>query len=142
MSIFIDWNAAISNRNGRVQTSGAKLTNYTMKDGRTQACLTIYEDAMKRMRWAIGDRLMFAPGDYNGRPIVGIRRVQAGGRAISPASSSKGLSERLAGRSVAGACRWSTEVFALYSGSAPNKDLIETDDGALIMFLEQNKPET
>ena len=138
MPLTINWDIAKAARPGRgsSQNSGAKLVNYLMKDGRRQACLTIYEDTMKRMRWAIGDRLLFAPGQYNGKPCVGIKRVPSGGRAISPASSAKGYSEKLAGQSVSGACRWATEVFAGYRvASHLNADLEEVD-GALILPLE------
>ena len=139
MNLVINWDIAKSSRTGRgpSQNSGAKLVNYTMKDGRRQACLTIYEDTMKRMRWAIGDRLLFAPGEYNGQKVVGIKRVPSGGKAISPASSAKGLSEKLAGQSVAGACRWATEVFAGYADSARVNSDLEEIDGALILPLEQ-----
>lgn len=142
MNLVINWDIAKNSRTGRgpSQNSGAKLVNYTMKDGRRQACLTIYEDTMKRMRWAIGDRLLFAPGKYNGKDCLGIRRVPTGGKAISPASSAKGLSEKLAGKSVAGACRWATDVFAGFKdASSVDGDLIETDDGTLILMLEQNE---
>jgi hypothetical protein len=138
MDLIINWDVAKTARKGRghSQTSGVKLVNYMMKDSRRQACLTIYEDTMKRMRWAIGDRLVFAPGVYNGAPCVGIKRVPAGGRAISPASSAKGLSEKLAGKSVSGACRWATEIFAVYEDAAQvNADLVEID-GALILPMK------
>ena len=141
MNLVINWDIAKSSRTGRgpSQSSGAKLVNYTMKDGRRQACLTIYEDTMRRMRWAIGDRLLFAPGEYNGKNVVGIKRVPTGGKAISPASSAKGLSEKLAGQSVSGACRWATEVFAGYADSARVNADLEEVDGALILPLEQNE---
>ena len=139
MNLVINWDIAKSSRTGRgpSQNSGAKLVNYTMKDGRRQACLTIYEDTMKRMRWAIGDRLLFAPGEYNGKKVVGIKRVPSGGKAISPASSAKGLSEKLAGKSVAGACRWATETFSGYADSARVNADLEEVDGTLILPLEQ-----
>ena len=141
MNLVINWEVAKNTRNGRGQSqkSGAKLVNYTMKDGRRQACLTIYEDTMRRMRWAIGDRLLFAPGKVNGRDCVGIRRVPFGGKAISPASSAKGLSEKLAGKSAAGACRWATETFAKFGDvAAVDADLIEAEDGTLVLMADQN----
>lgn len=148
MNLVINWEIAKAGRSGRsvAQTSGAKLVNYTMKDGRRQACLTIYEDTMKRMRWAIGDRLIFAPGEYNGKPCIGIRRVPSGGKAISPASSAKGLSEKLAGKSVSGACRWATEVFAKYHDASEVNAALEEVDGVLILPVrlkqKQNEPGT
>jgi len=144
MNLVIDWDVALKSQRGRSpsQKSGVKMVNYMMKDGRRQVCLTIYDDTMKRMRWAIGDRLLFAPGRYNGRDIAGIKRVPSGGKAISPASSAKGLSEKLAGKSVAGACRWATEAFSRFKdASQVDSDLIEVE-GTLILPLEQNKPET
>lgn len=138
MTLVINWDIAKAASPGRglSQNSGAKLVNYRMKDGRTQACLTIYTDTMKRMRWAIGDRLLFAPGQYNGKPCVGIKRVPSGGRAISPASSAKGFSEKLAGQSVSGACRWSTEAFAGFRDAGRLNADLEEVDGALILPLE------
>jgi hypothetical protein len=141
MNLVINWEVAKTSRTGRgpSQRSGVKLVNYMMKDGRRQACLTIYEDSMKRMRWAIGDRLLFAPGKLNGKDCVGIRRVPSGGKAISPASSAKGLSEKLSGKSVAGACRWATETFTKFGDAAAvDTDLIETDDGTLVLMVGQN----
>ena len=144
MNLVIDWDVALKSQRARgpSQKSGAKMVNYIMKDGRRQVCLTIYDDTMKRMRWAIGDRLLFAPGRYNGKDVIGIKRVPSGGKAISPASSAKGLSEKLAGKSVAGACRWATEQFACFKDAAGvDRDLMEID-GTLILPVERNKTET
>jgi hypothetical protein len=139
MTLIANWEMAMGGRNNRspAQRSGVKLVNYMMKDGRRQACLTVYEDTMKRMRWGIGDRVIYVPGEYDGKPCIAMRRVPSGGKKISPASSAKGLSEKLEGKAVAGAIRWATEVFADYADTAKvDRDLIEVD-GALIMLVKR-----
>ena len=135
----VDWGIARPNRvfKGRPsQTTGAKLTVYRMKDGRDQACLTIYEDAMRRWRWVIGDRLEFAPAEYDGKPCVAVRRVPTGGYAISPASSEKGKAERVKGQSIAGNIRRACDLFGHLDGAwQPLGGLIDLG-GVMVLIKE------
>lgn len=137
MSLNVDWNSAQPGRGGRgraAQHSGARMTVYRMKDGRNQACLTIYEDAMRKWRWVIGDRLEFAPATYAGEKCVAIRRVPNGGFAISPHSSEKGKLEAMKGQSLSGNIRRACDLFNDLDGaSQPLGGLIDAD-GVMVLL--------